>query len=59
MVHPHVATAQNEFTIHETMAGTAFTMAVLLDDGWTPAKSPLIKTAPRNPDQLFGNWYLP
>src|SRR5690606_35762721 len=29
MVHPLVATAQNEFTIHETIAGTVFTMAVL------------------------------
>ncbi len=59
MMHPHVSTAQNEFTIHETMAGAAFTMAVLLDEGWTPGKSPLLKTAPRSPDQLFGNWYLP
>lgn len=59
MVHPRVATAQNEFTIHETMAGTVFTMAVLLDEGWSPDDSPVVKTSPRNPDQLFGYWYLP
>lgn len=59
MVHPHVAAAHNEFTVHETMAGAVFTMATLLNEGWTPQQSPVVKTAPRNPDQLFGYWYLP
>lgn len=59
MVHPHVNVAQNEFTIHETMAATVFTTAVLMADDWSPETSPVLKDAPRRPDQLFGQWYLP
>jgi endoglucanase len=57
-VHPHLATAQNEFTISETGAALIFTTALLLPDGWMPDAE--LKTQGPRPDAgLFGYYYLP
>jgi endoglucanase len=56
--HPHVNTAQCEFTIHETMASTVFTAALLLPPGWMPDEA-LRARGPRRDDLLFGYWPLP
>ncbi|MES9884957.1 MAG: glycoside hydrolase family 9 protein [Sedimenticola sp.] len=58
MVHPFSNVGQNEFTIHETMASTIFTAALLLSNNWLPDE-PLLKRKPRSSDVLYGRWYLP
>ncbi|MCX7049295.1 MAG: glycoside hydrolase family 9 protein [Candidatus Sumerlaeota bacterium] len=58
MCHPMLNTGQCEFTIHETMASTIFTCAMLMDDGWTPGND-LKRRNPRREELLFGYWYLP
>jgi hypothetical protein len=58
MAHPMANTAQCEFTIHETVAATIFTYAMLMDEGWTPSAE-LKNRHPRRDDQLFGYWYMP
>lgn len=56
--HPDVNTGQCEFTVHETMAATAFSTAVLLAPGWKPDQE-LLSRGPRRDDLLFGYWPLP
>lgn len=58
MVHPHVNTAQCEFTVWECMAATIYTTAMLLPEGWLPNEE-LLHRQPRQEDVLFGQWYLP
>jgi len=58
MAHPHVNTAQCEFTVWETMAATIYTCAQLLPDSWRPADE-LVNRRPRREEVLFGQWYLP
>lgn len=56
--HPHVNVGQCEFTVHETMASTVFSTAVLLGQGWIPGDE-LKKRGPRQEDLLFGYWPMP
>ncbi len=56
--HPHINTAQCEFTIHETMSSVIFTAAMLMPEGWKPSAA-LKARRPRRDDLLFGYWYLP
>ena len=56
--HPHLNTAQCEFTVAETMASTIFTCALLLPDGWKPDEG-LKQRGPRRDEALFGYYYLP
>jgi hypothetical protein len=56
--HPHVNTAQCEFTVHETMAGTIFSAAMLMNPGWMPDNE-LKSRRPRGRERLFGYWMLP
>ncbi len=56
--HPKLNTGQCEFTVHETMASTAFTCAMLLPENWKPSDA-LVKRGPRDEKYLFGYWYLP
>lgn len=56
--HPHVNVGQCEFTVHETMASTVFSTAVLLGEGWTPGDD-LKKRGPRKEELLFGYWPMP
>lgn len=58
LAHQHVNTAQNEFTIHETMSGAIFTYAMLMSDQWMPTDE-LKERKPRKDKYLFGKWYLP
>lgn len=58
MIHPTNNTAQCEFTVHETMASMAFSTAILLSDNWMPDEN-LLKRRPRDPQYLFGQYYLP
>lgn len=58
MVHPHENVSQNEFTIHETMASTIFSAAMLLPNHWQPDE-PILESKPRSPEVLYGRWYLP
>lgn len=58
MVHPHVNTAQCEFTVWETMAATIYTMAQQLPGEWRPSEA-LRQRRPRRDDELYGRWYLP
>jgi endoglucanase len=57
-IHPHVNTGQCEFTVHETMASTILSTALLLPAGWTP-DAELKTRGPRRDDLLFGHWPLP
>jgi len=57
-IHPHVNTAQCEFTVHETMASTVFSTALMLSEGWKP-DAELKTRGPRRDDLLFGFWPLP
>ena len=57
-VHPHVNTAQCEFTIHETMSSTILTCALLMPRGWKPGPA-LTQRQPRPAPWLFGYYYLP
>lgn len=56
--HPHENVSQCEFTVHETMASTIFTCAMLMPDGWMPGAE-LKARRPRRGELLFGYWYLP
>jgi hypothetical protein len=56
--HPYMNVEKCEFTIHETMASTLFTFALLMDDDWMPDEA-LKNRTPRRDDLLFGYWYLP
>lgn len=56
--HPHVNTAQCEFTIHETMSSTVFACGMLMGLNWKPSER-LKQKLPRKDDLLFGYWYLP
>ncbi|MGD7654463.1 MAG: glycoside hydrolase family 9 protein [Verrucomicrobiales bacterium] len=56
--HPYLNVAQNEFTIHETMSSTIFSLGMLMDSGWTPDAN-LIHRGPTPAEELFGYWYLP
>jgi endoglucanase len=56
--HPWYNTAQCEFTVHETMASTIFTCALLMSEGWAPTDE-LKRRQPRAEEWLFGYWYLP
>ena len=56
--HPHQNVAQCEFTVHETMASTIFTCAMLMPEGWKPSDQ-LKSRPPRRDDLLFGYWFLP
>lgn len=56
--HPHVNTAQCEFTVHETSAATMFTTAILLSEGWKPGEE-LKNRGPRRDDLMFGYWCSP
>ncbi len=56
--HPHQNVAQCEFTVHETMASTIFTCAMLMPDRWMPSEQ-LKRRRPRRDELLFGTWYLP
>jgi hypothetical protein len=56
--HPSANTAQCEFTVHETMASTIFSTALMLGEGWTPSAE-LKARGPRRDDLLFGYWPLP
>lgn len=56
--HPSLNAGQCEFTIHETMASTAFCMAMALPDGWKPGAR-LKERKPREKAELHGHWYLP
>ncbi|MGB2820236.1 MAG: glycoside hydrolase family 9 protein [Phycisphaerae bacterium] len=56
--HPHLNVAQCEFTVHETLASTIFTCAMLMPDGWVPPEA-LKRRRPRRDELLFGYWYLP
>jgi endoglucanase len=56
--HPSINTAQCEFTVHETMASTLFSTAVLLNEGWRPDDA-LKNRKPRRDDLLFGYWIMP
>ncbi len=56
--HPHYNVAQNEFTIHETIAASVFCYALLTPDGWEPNEK-LLSQKPRPMKMLFGQWYLP
>lgn len=56
--HPHVNVSQCEFTVHETMASTIFTCAMLMPAGWRPSEA-LKARRPRRDELLFGYWYLP
>ena len=58
MVHPHVNTAQCEFTVGETMASMLFSTAMMLPEGWRP-NAALLERRPRREEVLFGRWYLP
>lgn len=58
MAHPGLNVGQNEFTIQETISSTIFTTAMLMPDDWKPDDKTLTKK-PKNPDSLFGRWYLP
>ena len=56
--HPHMNVGQCEFTVHETLASTIFTCAMLMPYGWKPDEA-LKSMKPRRDDLLFGYWYLP
>jgi endoglucanase len=56
--HPHLNVPQNEFTVHETMASTIFTCALLMPKGWMPDEA-LKNRKPRQDELLFGYWHLP
>jgi hypothetical protein len=56
--HPDVNTGQCEFTVHETMASTVFSTALMLSAGWKP-DAELLGRGPRRDDLLFGYWPLP
>jgi len=56
--HPHLNVAQCEFTVHETMAPTIYTCAMLMPEGWAPDEA-LKRRRPRRDELLFGYWYLP
>lgn len=56
--HPDVNTGQCEFTIHETVASTVFSTALMLSKDWMPDKE-LQARGPRRDDLLFGYWPLP
>lgn len=56
--HPHQNVPQCEFTVHETMASTIFTFAMLTPDGWMPSEA-LKARKPRRDELLFGYWFLP
>lgn len=56
--HPTLNVEQNEFTIHETNSSTIFVLGMLMDAGWMPSEA-LKQRGPRDPEDLFGYWYLP
>ena len=56
--HPHTNTGQCEFTVHETVASSLFTFAMLMPKGWMPSDA-LKRRRPRRDDLVFGYWYLP
>ncbi len=56
--HPHTNAGQCEFTIHETMAATILSTAMLMPDGWQPPAA-LLTRGPRPEAHCFGYWYLP
>ncbi len=56
--HPSINTGQCEFTIHETVASTVFSTALMLSAGWMP-DAELKARGPRRDDLLFGYWPLP
>jgi len=56
--HPGLNTGQCEFTVHETMASTIFSTAILLAEGWRPDDA-LKARKPRRDDLLFGYWPMP
>lgn len=58
MAHPRVNVAQCEFTVHETMAGSLFAYAALLEPGWMPSAE-LKARGPREDSALFGYYHLP
>lgn len=56
--HPAENTAQCEFTISETVAGTLFAAAMLVPDGWLP--DPALKQRGPRPDaEVHGYYALP
>jgi len=56
--HPTLNTPQCEFTVHETVSSTIFAAGMLMADGWMPSGE-LRDRRPRQPEVLFGYWYLP
>jgi hypothetical protein len=56
--HPHLNTAQCEFTIAETMSATLFATAMLVSEGRMP-EATLRQRRPRPFADLFGYCYLP
>jgi endoglucanase len=56
--HPYLNTAQNEFTVHESIASTVFALGYSLVEGWLPSQE-LLRRKPRPASQLHGFWYLP
>lgn len=57
-VHPYYNTAQNEFTVFETMSTPTVCLGLLLPDGWKPSEE-LKNKKPRKDDLLFGFWSMP
>ena len=56
--HPTENTAQCEFTIAETVAGTLFSAAMLVPDGWMPSAE-LKQREPRPDAEVYGYYTLP
>jgi len=56
--HPAENTAQCEFTIAETVAGTAFCTAMLVPERWMPGDE-LKRRGPRPDAEVYGYYMLP